>query len=96
MVSTDKFRRMPADLVPSVIVEILLEQQRAFAKYGGPINDESRAVSDWERYIIRFCTTSAKPFRDRMVRIACLAISAIEANDRLEENDTAMDLTPIG
>lgn len=96
MVDTASFRKMPADLVPAVIVEILLEQQRAFRKYGGPISDESRAASDWERVITRFATTSAKPFRARMVRIAGLAISAIEAHDRLEAQGEAVDLTPAG
>lgn len=74
-----------ADLMPPVLLEIANEQQRAFSKYGGPSYDDGRATSDWERYIVRFATTSGEDFRSRMVKIAGLAISAIESYDRNTE-----------
>lgn len=68
-----------------LFVEIANEQQRGLEKFGGPANDDTHEHTDWERYILRFASTSRKPFRERMLSIAGLAISAIEAHDRTKK-----------
>lgn len=65
-----------------IFVEIANEQQRGLEKFGGAANDDTRDATDWERYIIRFASTSSKDFRARMLCIAGLAISAVESVDR--------------
>lgn len=64
--------------------EILHERERQAAQWGGTSHDDRNRPNDWIAYI---CYHAAKgsykaDFRKQMIRVAALAIAAIETHDR--------------
>lgn len=67
--------------------EIMLERCRQNAQWGGADHDDTHGAMDWARYLdYQLCKISAYPdpeTRRRYVKIAALAMAAIESLDRL-------------
>ena len=64
--------------------EILHERERQIAQWGGVQHDDRNGPNDWIAFI---CYHSAKgsykgDFRKQMIRVAALAVAAIEWFDR--------------
>jgi hypothetical protein len=77
-----------------IFEEIDDERQYQDEVIGGPVNDDQQREADWVRYIQDYATgtgISDKPekgprsFRERMVKVAALAVAAVESRDRLDE-----------
>lgn len=76
--------------------EIHVERQRQDAKYGGTEHDDTHVMNDWIALATRYageaaprpaCNKSPKPydfdyFRKAMVRVAAIAVAAVEWHDR--------------
>lgn len=75
-----------------VASSINVERSRQDTKWGGPDHDDERTPDEWQRYIrneleyvagLREPTSEdEKGTRQRFVRVAALAIAAIESLDR--------------
>lgn len=72
--------------------EINAERQRQDEQWGGVVNDDKNTPIHWTRFIRKqnnFAqSASGEEFRQRMLKIAALAIAAIEAQDRKKESYT--------
>jgi hypothetical protein len=72
----------------TVIGEVMAERNAQDSQWGGPAADDLNIVDDWATYIakqlslIDFNGGGAKP---RLVKIAALAIAAIESIERKEK-----------
>ena len=65
--------------------EILRERKRQDEQWGGPDHDDRHFQEDWCEFICDFANADRGPilgFRGRMVRVAALAIAAIQSQDR--------------
>lgn len=64
--------------------EINEERKRQDEQWGGPSHDRAHSMYDWTTYIEKQLTRVKVPqseFRERMIKIAALAVAAIEASD---------------
>ena len=77
-------------MTPAIATEIQLQQEHGRQKYGGSVvnydHDDALTESEW-LYLIDSKTIDAsyatpQEFRHKMIQIAGLAISAVEAFDR--------------
>lgn len=72
----------------NIFAEIENERQTQDAQWGGPAHDDKHTSYDWIAYIVRhtgkavFWPWDAQGFRKQMVRVAALAVAAIEWVDR--------------
>lgn len=71
----------------TVYDEILAERDRQDAKWGGPTHDDAYSQENWLNYIASHnvrAAMSENPFvyRKQLVRIAALAVAAVESCDR--------------
>jgi hypothetical protein len=77
----------------SIYDEIKAERTVQDAKWGGPSHDDEHVPSDWIRFIeehaARACEwrSNMPKFRSQMVRIAALAVAAVESHDRRRDLD---------
>ena len=67
--------------------EIKKERKEQDAKWGGPAHDDEHIPAEWRRFIIYhanlpFMVGEKEDFRYQMVRVAALAVAAIESIDR--------------
>jgi hypothetical protein len=81
------------DLKPrsAVLADVSAERDAQDAKWGGNDHDDDHVQSDWLHYI-REHTNRAEvcaDFRRQMVRVAALAVAAIESYDREAEAEWA-------
>ncbi|MEZ5934858.1 MAG: hypothetical protein R3F54_23570 [Alphaproteobacteria bacterium] len=76
-----------------ILEEIRRERDRQDEKYGGPDHDDSHYPGDWclilSKYLGRAAaeTIDAEPdaaFRDNMIKIAAVAVAAIQSLDRVQ------------
>jgi len=69
--------------------DILKERDRQDAQWGGPTGDDGNTEADWMSYIHKQHQQWAygQNFRERAVKIAALALAAIESMDRKEKKD---------
>jgi hypothetical protein len=68
----------------SLLEEVCIERKAQDEKWGGPEHDDEHIQMDWQSYI-REHTSKASDlgkFRKQMVRVAALALAAIESHDR--------------
>ena len=71
----------------AILQEIAIEREAQDAKWGGSPHDDMHSTFDWVRFI-RHHTNRAvgrrkkDDYRKQMIRIAALAVAAIEAFDR--------------
>lgn len=85
---------MLRDLIESLPVaerafaDILLERGRQDEQWGGPQHDDTHNEDDWAGFIeyqVRKVNMSDGPERERFVKIAALAVAAIQSLDRKRE-----------
>lgn len=71
----------------NVLIEVAQERQRQDEKWGGPEHDDTHEAQDWENFILdqMFNRAHGEHYRTEMIRIAGLAVAAIESYDRLEK-----------
>jgi hypothetical protein len=73
----------------NIFDEIAKERSWQDAEFGGPEEDDKKSISDWLRHIYQHTSMANPPvqpsegnFRKQMVRVAALAVAAIQAIDR--------------
>lgn len=68
-----------------VLEEVNGERNYQDTKWGGPIHDTTETQDNWVQYINEYASGKGRAtsydFRKRMVKVAALAVAAIEAND---------------
>ena len=69
----------------SVADEIKAERIKQDDYWGGPKHDDQHIHEEWVDYIITHArhSVNGRDFRYQMIRVAALAIAAIESDDRL-------------
>lgn len=71
--------------------QILDEREYQDKKWGGPEHDDEHNNHDWVSFIIKHLGRavvwpfSPKTFRQQMIRVAALAVAAVEWIDRITE-----------
>jgi predicted RNase H-like HicB family nuclease len=73
-----------------VLSEVVQERARQDAQWGGPATDDTREARDWVqfinhqvgRFVQAYMHTPPTPVREVFVKIAALAIAAVESIDR--------------
>ena len=71
----------------SIWEEIQAERDKQDKQWGGPTHDDIHNPSDWRDFIEWQSHKSKNTgFREAMIKIAALAIAAIEWSDRLTNN----------
>tara|TARA_R110000787_G_scaffold26344_26_gene73752 strand:+ start:1399 stop:1710 length:312 start_codon:yes stop_codon:yes gene_type:complete len=79
--------------------DIRRERKRQDAEYGGPDHDDRQSFADWMVRIVKQLGKAfvdpfdAATYRQQMVRIAALAVAAIEWCDRREVRDLTVATT---
>jgi len=77
-----------ASLNGKIIIEIVKERSDQDEQWGGPTHDDTHSREDWCCFIenqlmqIRNSNEDISIFRARMVKVAALAVAAIERTDR--------------
>ena len=83
-------------MTKSVLDEVAVERERQDQKWGGPQHDNHHSVNVWERLIDAYngkhspgfaeqmAKAGSMPWRERFVKIAALAVAAVEFIDRTE------------
>lgn len=75
--------------IVQIIAEIADERGRQDKKWGGPQRDDGHLETDWIEYISEHAHRAERGiFRKQMIRVAALAIAAIESHDRLAAQPT--------
>lgn len=78
-----------------IIEEVVEERIAQNTKWGGPIHDDANTINDWVATLARHCGLAASDareidavrFRKQMIRVAALAIAAVESADRQKRNN---------
>ena len=77
-------------MTEAVLKEIAAEREKQVAKWGNEF-DDANTSQDWAAFIMHYLAVGqttrlgaapGRPFRESMVKVATLAIAAIEAHDR--------------
>jgi hypothetical protein len=70
----------------NALLDVEAEREYQDRKWGGPANDDLQAEADWLAYIAEYAGGAGRAanydFRTRMVKVAALAVAAVEAHDR--------------
>lgn len=71
----------------SILDEVYEERQRQIAKWGGEKHDDNHQMKDWMKFIHQrtFAIRERRELsldRARLIRIAALAVAAVESMDR--------------
>ncbi|MCC6419517.1 MAG: hypothetical protein IT429_14890 [Gemmataceae bacterium] len=75
----------------SVLAEVREERQQQDARWGGPEHDDRHSPWDWVAITVRHLGLAAEDggqgvdpvrYRRQMIRVAALAVAAVEALDR--------------
>jgi hypothetical protein len=75
---------IPKEEGSSVFAEIAAERVRQNAQWGGPEHDDAHGPIDWLQCIdYQHSRATVSDYRERMVKIAALAVAAIESHDRV-------------
>lgn len=67
------------------LADVIEERRRQDAQWGGPEHDDDHAAGDWFGFIEKQMMKTTAPRRERFVKIAALAVAAIEALDRAKD-----------
>lgn len=84
-------------MAKTVIDEVTEERWRQDAQWGGNAIDDTRDRGDWQNFIRKqngLANREGKDgagWRDRMIKIAALAIAAVQADDRKNGQAPAVD-----
>lgn len=70
-----------------VLHEVAAERKYQDKKWGGPAHDDTESEANWLKYIDEYAQgnverTKDRPFRERMLKVAALAVAAVESYDR--------------
>lgn len=80
-----------------VFGDILRERAKQDEQWGGPQHDDAHSAEDWERYLAyqlraaeriapgNIARTQTDEWRERMIKIAALAVAAVQSLDRKEQ-----------
>lgn len=74
----------------AVLIEVFHERRRQDLRWGGPEHDDGHGPHDWIAYIMRHAGRAVmwpwdrSTFRRQMIRVAALAVAAVEWCDRGE------------
>jgi ABC-type phosphate transport system substrate-binding protein len=76
---------------PNVLIDIARERTYQDKKWGGPKHDDTNTRDDWLNIIANHLWRStqdgtSEQFRKQMVRVAALAVAAIDSEDRRNED----------
>lgn len=78
--------------------DVLAERHRQDAKWGGPATDDQRSHQDWHRFINdhSFRAIAETPLlrRRQLIRVAALAVAAVESHDRQAAAGAPPDAAP--
>lgn len=66
-----------------LIMEIETERDDQDEQWGGPDHDDDHDENDWVKYIRKQIDKKDERFRERMIKVAALAVAAIESYDRI-------------
>lgn len=83
-----------------ILTEIVEERTRQDEKYGGPEHDDAHHPCDWVFFIDRFRANAQRSadlgqmdaYRKSLVRVAALAVAALESFDRKVHHQKQIDL----
>ena len=80
----------------TILAEISAERTYQDGIWGGAANDDANnEESDWLRYIAEYAKPDNNhPFRERMLKVAALAVAAIESIDRKQRNAAPLPTPP--
>lgn len=89
----NRYQRSP--LLARIFLEIECERSDQDSKWGGYSHDDKHGSHDWIAYIVKHTGKSIQSpwneniFRKQMIRVAALAVAAVEWLDRnkLKENN---------
>jgi hypothetical protein len=71
-----------------ILEEISTEREKQDRIWGGPDHDDDHSVNDWVAFITEYAGRARKEgagikkFRVNMIRVAALAVAAVESADR--------------
>ena len=70
-----------------VVADVLLERQAQDARFGGPASDDRREPAEWVALLLKHLarvagTDDDDARRGHLVRVAALAVAAVESLDR--------------
>lgn len=65
-----------------IYAEITGERQYQDKKWGGADHDDKQSQTEWMNDIAGYLNHTTYDFRTRMVKVAALAVAAIQAHDR--------------
>jgi hypothetical protein len=77
--------------------DVRKERQAQDIKWGGPRHDDTHNENDWISCVRRHTDKASYDFRKQMIRVAALAVAAVESYDRkarLERRNAAQERTP--
>lgn len=73
------------------MIDIASERVKQDKKWGGPAHDDQHTRNDWldiiDEHLVRAHDGTDTIWRKQMVRVAAIAIAAIDAEDRRRERD---------
>lgn len=76
----------PSEDARDVLGEIIAERNRQDAQWGGADHDDDHSPEDWIRFIgaqaVKCAYGKGPDYRERLVKIAALAVAAVETYDR--------------
>jgi len=80
---------MDEDPKEGILTEVAEERDRQDEKWGGPEHDDLHSVRDWIGYIRDHNKQALDvgEFRQQMIRVAALAVAAVESYDRNNSTD---------
>ncbi len=68
-----------------IFADIVVERKYQDEKWGGPAHDSTETEANWADYITEYALGEGRAagydFRTRMVKVAALAVAALEAHD---------------
>ena len=73
-----------------VIAQVIQERKNQDRQWGGPDHDDSHNLGDWMSYFeYQFTSMGEDNARQRLIKIAALAVAAVESIDRKESKNEA-------
>jgi len=67
----------------NVYADVRKERKAQDQEWGGPKHDDTHSNGDWISYVRRHTDKASYDFRKQMIRVAALAVAAVESYDRI-------------
>jgi len=85
MTTDDLGHQKMSEPTDNVFQEVAAEREKQDTKWGGTTHDDTHSANDWRNYLREHIKKSrSEDYRYQMIRVAALAIAAIESFDRKE------------